>query len=74
MEHVTTLLLARHFARLYGENESTAIRLCARNLLRYVKGDIHALFRSLALATTPEFKRTEAVKKLETAVRVEGLL
>lgn len=68
------LILARYMARVYGENESAAIRRAAKNLIKGTTGLNKSFLNALALSTTPEFKRVEAVKKLEIGLRLEGLL
>jgi hypothetical protein len=75
MEQFITLLLAWRMAKVYGENESEAIRLCASKVFRTInKPDIRKLVIKLADPKTNDSHRITVLKRMETAMRIEQIL
>jgi hypothetical protein len=75
MEQFITILLAWRMAKVYGENESEAIRLCSSKVFRTVNNlKIRKLIVKLANPKTESLNRIAVLKRMETAMRIEQIL
>ena len=69
------LCLARHMARIYGDNEAKALARCARARRKETTDpQFRKLLKAYADPFFPAYKKVEAAKRLEVGMRVEGLL